>query len=339
MNSIHGHDVYFSRRTSYSEPKRRTPNLPPVVHFRPHRISFALEALWYKFFSGGEFDIVHAGEYSYTHAGNWAARNGAKRIITVHDLIHEKFGAPGSLYSHPARTAFYQSADGLLFISENTRKDFFDHYDSFDEETPHSVVYHGVTFPASPTTSPTELSSDHFLFVGSREGYKNFFTALEAFRLFLSSEPSSKLIIAGSPPSDDEKQRVEPIRNQVRWLASPNDETLREAYRKSVGLLYVSEYEGFGLPLLEAMSQGCVPLAGNHSSVPEVLGKAGILINDVTSPQEIAAGMKALLADSDFRCNRVSAGLKQASRFSWSKAAQETHALYRKAMAKRGQPS
>jgi glycosyltransferase involved in cell wall biosynthesis len=323
------HEVHFSRRVFVGWPGRINPLLPPFPHFRPHRLAFALEKLWFKIFVRDPFDIVHAGEYAFTPTGSLAIARGAKRIVTVHDLIHEKFGAPGNLYDPERRSAFYSSADGLLFVSESTCRDFFGHYEVDPKKTPHAVVHHGLSFPP---TANAHGQPNQFLFVGSREGYKNFPNAVEAFALFSANIRDSRLFVAGAPPNDLELRLVKSFSNQVEWLAHPDDKRLSEAYRSSIGLLYISEYEGFGLPLLEAMSQGCVPIAGEHSSIPEVLGEAGVK-TDISDPLEIARAMQALTTDIHYRKERISSGLKRIEAFSWEKTATQSLALYEEALS------
>ena len=86
------------------------------------------------------------------------------------------------------------------------------------------------------------------------------------------------------------KKTGKEIWNKVKWVENPDDQTLKKIYSESLALLYVSKYEGFGMPLIEAMSQGCVPIAGNHSSIPEVMADAGISVN-VSNPEEISRAM------------------------------------------------
>ena len=84
----------------------------------------------------------------------------------------------------------------------------------------------------------------------------------------------------------------------------------------------------FGMPLVEAMSQGCVPIAGNHSSIPEVVGDAGILVEEVSDPDLITHSMEMLLTDETFRIDRVEAGIKRSRDFCWEKSARQTLSLY-----------
>ncbi|MEC8043076.1 MAG: glycosyltransferase family 1 protein [Verrucomicrobiota bacterium] len=324
-------NVWFSRRTSLSSHHQNHVHLPSFPHFRPHRLSFFLEKLSFKFQSTQQkFDIVHAGEFAFTPAGLLALSKGAAKIITIHDLIHEKFGAPGSLYVPEKRRSFYQSADGLIFVSKSTRSDFFSHYDLCAESTPHAVVHHGMTFQARRPIQAEK--SNQFLYVGSRSGYKNFPQALEAFQMHCVKNPDARLLVAGTAPTSEDLRLSKPIEKQVDWLENPDDEQLLEAYRKCIALLYVSKYEGFGLPLLEAMSQGCIPIAGNHSSIPEVMGEGGFLINDVSSSREIAKAMNYLAKNETLRNQYVSAGFERCSTFSWQRATKETLSLYKNAL-------
>ena len=111
------------------------------------------------------------------------------------------------------------------------------------------------------------------------------------------------------------------------WIENPNNDTLKQIYSESLALLYVSRYEGFGMPLIEAMSLGCVPIAGRHSSIPEVLGDAGIMVN-IEEPTEISRAMLKCLNNPQFLTKIVKLGLSRSQKFSWRKSAQETLSFY-----------
>ena len=247
--------------------------MPPFAHFRPHRISFYLEYLWHKYFSNLEIDIVHPTEFQLSPTGSFFVKKGAKLVITIHDLIHEKFGAPGDLYSKASRTNFYNQADGYIFVSKSTRNDFAEFYPDLIKSRPSKIIWHGGNFPIDERKNKNLRKQ--FLFVGSREGYKNFATAAQAFCKVANKCKDCTLVVAGAPPKSSELTIVKNYEHQISWIEFPDEEQLKTLYAESVALLYVSKYEGFGMPLLEAMSQGCIPITGNHSSIPEVLGKAG----------------------------------------------------------------
>ena len=122
--------------------------------------------------------------------------------------------------------------------------------------------------------------------MGTRDGYKNFKGAVESFRLVASDLNDLKLVVAGPPPQHSELSLVHDLHQRVDWVTYPDENELRKIYAESVALMYVSKYEGFGMPIVEAMSQGCIPVAINQSSLPEIMGDAGILLNS-SDPHEI----------------------------------------------------
>jgi glycosyltransferase involved in cell wall biosynthesis len=299
--------------------------LPPFAHFRPHRISFYLEYLWHKYFSNLVIDIVHPTEFQLSPTGSFYFRKGAKLVITIHDLIHENFGAPGDLYTKSNRTNFYNQADGYVFVSKSTRDNFAEFYPKLFETRPSKVIWHGCNFPIYDRKNKNLRKQ--FLFVGSREGYKNFATAAQAFCKLANKSKDCTLVVAGAPPKTSELTTVKNYENQISWVEFPEDEKLKTLYAESVALLYVSKYEGFGMPLLEAMSQGCIPITGNHSSIPEVLGEAGIKVN-CESVSDLSEAMEKCLLDDSETKNLVKRGYDRASFFTWEKSAKHHTDFY-----------
>jgi len=328
QEAINSNEVYFSRNaTSHFNLKINNdlPGFPFIPHFRPHRLSFLLEAQWFKRFQGKNFDVVHPTEYALSPTGEHFIRKGAKLIITIQDLIHEKFGAPGNLYNKEQRTNFYRKANGLIFASNSTKNDFDYFYPGLTESIPNEVIWHGNNFGRLKNSAVKK--KNQFLFVGSRSGYKNFESACRAFEHLGSDLNDTKLVVAGSPPSDSDPTETM-FRDKVEWVANPTDEDLQLLFAESIGLLYVSRYEGFGMPLVEAMGQACVPIAGNHSSITEVVGDAGILVEEVSDPDLITHSMEMLLTDETFRNDRVAAGIKRSRDFCWKRSARQTLSLY-----------
>ena len=317
-------DVFFSRRPNGRFPKEI--HLPPSAHFRPHRISFYLEYLWYRLFSNYKIDIVHPTEFQLSPTGIFYLNKGAKLVITIHDLIHERFGAPGNLYSKNSRTNFYSLADGFIFVSESTRDDFAKFYPDLFKTKPYKVIWHGCNFPISEQEN--RRRKKQFLFVGSRAGYKNFTTAVQAFFKVADKYDDYSLIVAGAPPKSSELAISKNYENRIYWIEFPDEVKLRSLYAESLALLYVSKYEGFGMPLLEAMSQGCIPIAGNHSSIPEVLGEAGIKVN-CESARELSESMEKCIVDDSEAKSLVKRGYDRASFLKWEKSTELTYKFYR----------
>jgi glycosyltransferase involved in cell wall biosynthesis len=317
--------VSFSRRP-FSHNSNEI-KLPTPFHFRPHRLSFFLEQLWFKYFIRNPFQIIHPIEYELSPTGQYFLEKNAKLVITIHDLIHEKFGAPGKLYDKEKRSSFYAKANGFVFVSKSTRNDFGEFYSDLAERTPSTVIWHGNNFEnIRPIDSKKK---NQVLYVGSRDGYKNFEGAVESFRIVATELTELELVVAGAPPQPRELSLIDDLRNRVTWITYPSENELLELYAESLVLLYVSKYEGFGMPIVEAMSQGCIPVAINHSSLPEVMGDAGILL-DTSDPHEIGRAISRCCKDSSFLKRKVRLGHERCRLFRWEKSAQEVLSFYSK---------
>lgn len=319
------HSVFFSRR-SFSDNSNEI-NLPLPFHFRPHRLSFFMERLWFEYLARKPFQIIHPIEYELSPAGEYCHKRNSKLVITVHDLIHEKFGAPGNLYEKEKRNSFYSKANGFIFVSNSTRKDFGEFYPELAVRSPTAVIWHGNNFDNANRIEGKK--KNQVLFVGARDGYKNFKGAVESFRLVASDLTDLRLVVVGPPAQPSELSLVQDLYQRVDWIAYPEENELRKIYAESVALMYVSKYEGFGMPIVEAMSQGCIPIAINHSSLPEIMGDAGILLNS-SDPHEIGQAISRCCTDNDFSKLKVRLGEARSKIFNWEKCAKEVLSFYEK---------
>ena len=317
------HSVFFSRR-SLSENSSEI-NLPSPFHFRPHRFSFFMERLWFKYLARKPFQIIHPIEYELSPAGEYCLNRNSRLVITVHDLIQEKFGAPGKLYEKDKRSSFYAKANGFIFVSNSTRKDFGEFYPELADRTPTAVIWHGNN--SENTNRIDTKKKNQVLFVGARDGYKNFKGAVESFRLVASDLMDLRLVVAGPPAQPSELSLIEDLSQRVDWIVYPEENELRKIYAESVALMYVSKYEGFGMPIVEAMSEGCIPIAINHSSLPEIMGDAGILLNS-SDPHEIGQAISRCFTDNDFSKSKVRLGETRSKIFNWGNCAKEVLSFY-----------
>jgi alpha-1,3-rhamnosyl/mannosyltransferase len=188
------------------------------------------------------------------------------------------------------------------------------------------VVHEGGWMPAAnpaadaPAMAP--LPADYFLFVGSLEPGKNLALLREIYLATRSTLPPLVLVgerwkgVAheGAPPGD------------WRFFGRVSDLQLAALYRGARALLFPSKYEGFGLPVLEAMTHGCPVLCGPVASLPEIAGDAAAFA-DLTA-ESYGAAMRRLM-DDHWRAELIAAGLERSSQFSWEKCAQETLEVYR----------
>ncbi len=170
---------------------------------------------------------------------------------------------------------------------------------------------------------PSVLPADYFLFVGSLEPGKNL-ALLRAIYL-AADRPPPPLVVVGARWEGVPREGPPPP--GWHFLGHTPDDQLAALYRGARALLFPSVYEGFGLPVLEAMQHGCPVLCGPVASLPEVAGGAAALAE--LAPGPFAAAMHRLSADDGWRAHLQAAGRARAAEFSWEKCARETLAVYR----------
>jgi glycosyltransferase involved in cell wall biosynthesis len=251
-------------------------------------------------------------------------------------MIHEKYadsfeGSEGT--SNPKRIAA-QRADHVICISESTRQDLINICQIPIEKT--SVIHLGVDsiFSAEPQDADTrqDLPKNFLLYVGKRDGYKNFIGFLNAFATSpYLKENYSIVCFGGGALESSELAAAYSIGLKSDQIVHyfGGDELLASIYRRAQALIYPSLYEGFGLPPLEAMATGCPVICSNTSSLPEVVGTAGEYF-DPASQESIMEAMEGVMISLDRREDLISKGYKQAAKFSWERCAQETLGVYRK---------
>ncbi len=245
----------------------------------------------------------------------------ATNVTTLHDFTYEYFfsGFRKKLHIWQKYNAI-RKADVIVCISESTRCDLL----KFLPNTPKEkirVIYNGVSDKYRPSEDIIPDYADCILFIGGRQSYKNFpFAAASAKAI------GKRLLIVGSPLSDDEKSMMEKELGRERYIihTHPDDLTLNRIYNSVVCLIYPSLYEGFGIPVVEAQKAGCPVIAMNSSCIPEVMGEGGILLSD-SSTDEFKSKFKILQTE---RKNLVEAGLQNSRRFSWDKMTSEYLDLY-----------
>jgi len=179
-----------------------------------------------------------------------------------------------------------------------------------------------------------DLPERYILFVGTLEPRKNVKTLLQAFAHVIADKPQDglHLVIAGGRGwgGEDYVAMVETLglRDAVRFTGFVDDDHLPDVYRGALLFVYPSLYEGFGLPVLEAMACGVPVITSKRASLPEVAGDAALLV-DPTQPETLAAAMSALLHDGALRQDLCAKGLARAAAFTWEAVAQQTVAVYR----------
>lgn len=264
---------------------------------------------------------------------------GAKLVFVIYDIsfwIYPEFTTEANrLNCQYGVLEAVKLADGLLFISDSGRHEFESLFPGLvDREGKHTAA-----IPlASRIEAPDEAGKPaeaFWLAVGSLEPRKNYDALFSAIDLYWSRsrKPSPVWIVAAAAGWKNEEMKIRArnleAKGRIRMLGYVDEERLAALYRDSLGLVFPSWYEGFGLPVLEAMQCGCPVICSNRTSLPEVGGGVPLYI-DPTEPQSICDAMILLEENPEKRRQCRDAGLRRAKEFSWTRTAQATLEFYRR---------
>lgn len=274
--------------------------------------------------------VVHETYY----AGRSSAPKGTRTVITVYDMIHEYFPAMFAQTDPTSRLkrAAVLRADQIICISENTRRNLLELIPVSPDKV--SVVHLGFDKFSSLTKEvPLELQHveiPYLLYVGSRNGHKNFQGFLKAYASSAWLKQNFRIIsIGASKLQSDELELINRLGIKSWQLVQldADDNMLAEYYRNAAAFVYPSYFEGFGIPPLEAMSLDCPVICSNSSSIPEVVGSAGEYF-DPHSVDSIRDAIEHVLQDSSRRKFLIEEGAKRCAHFSWERCASETLKIY-----------
>ncbi len=285
----------------------------------------------------GPLDAIHATN----HAAVPPARAGQALVVTVHDLAFERFPElfPARwrrLYRRGLAIA-REEADVVLAPSEHTATDLADH--GIDRHrirvTPLAAANQRVD-PSASLARARALEPDgpFVLVVGTIEPRKNLHRLIRAFRKATEAAGLEHTLVLAGPVGWHQESFVGSLDADAspttRRLGAVDGFDLEVLYRDAAAVAYVSLYEGFGLPVLEALARGVPTLASNTSSIPEVAGDAALLV-DPEDEEAIAAGIVRILSDDALRADLAAKGPERAAAFSWEATARATLAAYREA--------
>lgn len=319
------------------------PNLKKITYqrikFRPFRLSRWLEKNYSLLLEQKHFyGAAHSKRMNVAHpTGNSLLTQqpiqnySCPVVITVHDMIQELFPnmVASSAQQVEEKRKAIQAAQAIICVSENTKKDLLERYKLSEDRV---VVTHLASELDVNLAYGSELVSSrpYFLYVGSRYTYKNFDGLLLAFSKAVSVQPDILLCVVGVPFNEFEGKRISELNltNHIENYGQVSDRYLAKLYRCSVAFVYPSLYEGFGIPLLEAMACGTAVVASNCSSIPEVVGDAGILFSP-KAVTDLADILLLLLNSATERDRLIDKGFQRAKQFSWHKTTAQTVEIYR----------
>lgn len=274
--------------------------------------------------------IVHSSYYRISLSRK------AINVVTIHDFTPELFFKGISRFiNYWQKKIAIMNADGIICVSENTKKDLL-HFHPQASKKNIKVIYNGIgkVFYKIDTISEDNIADDevrnvlreqYVLYVGHRTSYKNFLVAVKSIQV-LSGR--LKLVIVGEPLTNQEKNEINAYLSTDSYvvLSGKSSELLNLLYNRAFCLIYPSSYEGFGIPVAEAMRAGCPVVCTNKSSLPEVAGDAAIFIDEINEIN-FSEAIESLY-NLTYRNELIERGFIQSEKFSWDCTYENVQCFY-----------
>ena len=307
----------------------------PNIRYRVIRLPIFKRRVWEQLapLVVGNYDLLH-----FPYDSCIAMKKG-KFIVTLHD-------AKPILFPQNARPGWWKKAlkkmiapnprqriDHVVTVSECSRRDLIEKLGIAEDRI--SVIYQGVDLeefsPASHMPTEQVALRPFVLSVAGMDPSKNIKSLIMAFsKLPPGIRSQHHLVLVGDIKRNHEVQefvKENGVADRTVFMGIVSDSTLIALYQQAAVFVFPSFYEGFGLPVLEAMACGCPVITSKTSSLPEVLGEAGILV-DPHNVQELVKAMSQVLTDNSLALIFRRRGREQAEKFSWEKTARATADLY-----------
>ncbi|MGB1041356.1 MAG: glycosyltransferase family 4 protein [Flavobacteriales bacterium] len=327
------HEFFFFFDRKYDEKFIYGENVTPVVINPPARHPF-LYYLWFEF--GVKKALKkHDIDVFLSPDGYLSLGSEVKQVPVIHDLsfVHHPEDLPfwNKKYVNYFFPKFAKKASKIVTVSEYSKQDIVKSFDI--DENKITVAHNGIGDFFSPvskqkqetTRSKFTEGKAYFLFVSALHPRKNIVNLFKAFDLFKKETKSEvKLLMVGEKYwwNNEMKQGFEELtyKNDIVFTGHIQPDELNAIYSSGLALTYVSYFEGFGIPLVEAMKCELPIIASNATSLPEVGGEAAIYVNPF-SIEDIKNGMKRVFTDDSLRQELIENGKQRAKQFSWDKTA------------------
>jgi glycosyltransferase involved in cell wall biosynthesis len=327
------HRFFFIFDRPYSSEFIFADNITPIKAFPPARHPF----LWHLFFEYAVPKILKkvGADLFLSPDGYLSLKTPVKSVAVIHDINFEhnpEFIKPTYLgYMQRNFPKFAQRAARIATVSQFSKNDIIDVYDQNADKI--DVVYNGCSDVYKALSSEEQDAvkqqytngCDYFLFVGSIHKRKNLGNMLRAFEQFKeNTSTATKFVIVGSKMWRDNE--IDTIlanihyKDEVIFMGRQQADVLSKLMGSATALLYVSMFEGFGIPILEAFHAETAVITSNVTSLPEVAGDAALLVSPY-SVEAIADAMRQLYHDKTLRNKLIEKGRQQRQHFSWEQSA------------------
>lgn len=275
-----------------------------------------------------KFDVFHPtffDTYFLKHIGN------KPFVLTIHDMIPELYFKSNDMQIVNKRILVKYAAH-IIAVSQKTKDDIVNILGVSPNKI--SVIYHGAPdIVLSQTYKKITADKKYFLYVGQRNSYKKFTDFLIQSATLFKKNKDIYLECTGNPFTNKEKEIIKQLglENYVK-VEFVSEEKLSDLYKNALAFIYPSEYEGFGIPILEAFSYGCPVLLNNKSCFPEIAGEAALYF-DLDDGRSLVQQMNYILnMDDEAKKQLINLGYKRLSLFSWKKSAMQLADIYKSLM-------
>lgn len=278
---------------------------------------------------GRNWDVFHGPDFKLPQNGNF------KKIATVHDMAvfnKELFNAEFVRRVTPKFHHLIKACkpDHIITVSEFSKAEFLKYYPEYQNNV--SVVYNGINHLKNDPQDKTPLFDfPYLLYLGTIEKRKNIEKLIEAFNQANKKYSELHLVLVGKKGFASEnvfsKIRESSCKGKIHYMGYVADHNKISLIRNAEALIYPSVYEGFGLPVLEAMSIGTPVITSNTGATQEIAGDAAYLASPMRE-DDIAHGIKTIISDSIYRKNLIRKGINNAAGFTWKKCAEDTLKVY-----------
>jgi glycosyltransferase involved in cell wall biosynthesis len=283
-----------------------------------------------------KIDLVH-------HAGGTIPLIRSSRpVLTIHDLQYlyypEYFTATKLRFLKTMVPRSAEAARLVMVPSEFTRRTIIERL-SIDPSivvvVPHGISPRTGREPAREIRDRYEIGGPFFVYPAITYPHKNHLVLVEAFARVLEAHPDTTLVLTGAKGSMETQVAAEVktlgIEKNVRRLGYVPERDLDALYHEAIALTFPSRFEGFGAPVLEAMSRSCAVIVADATALPEVVGEAGVLISPDNS-EEWTQAMTGMIEDDAARARWAKAGIERARDFTWGRSADILEDAYRHAL-------
>ncbi len=291
----------------------------------------------------GQSDVFYSPHINFS-----SFSNKTKSVITIHDLsfLHypEFFSFRKNLWHQAINIKkSINKYNKIVAVSQNTKNDIIELLKVPEKKI--EVIYPGLPdYPKNDKEWPDDylkteygINSDYILYFGTIEPRKNISGLISAYNLLRDKGLNCLLVLVGAwgwkTKEVKNKWQSSKYKDDIKFIGYISDELKPLFYKQATVLAYPSFYEGFGFPPLEAMYFNLPVVAGNVSSLPEILGDSAILVNP-DKPQDLAEALEMVLKDENLRNKMKVLGQKRISKFSWSDTAQKYLNLFNKLNSK-----